>query len=222
MAPPYPSSATVTHMLCASDSGFQGIKGEVEVQDVDPWFAEESEGASLRVLGDRGLDLCQVQAAYPGHAGDLFLGVGGADVGVEPGPAGQQRVWWDLAGVDAVQGCGSCPTRVDVADQDLVLRAEVGRAAGGGVVSCPGRGRAALEVLGVGGDHGVAGGVFGGLAVLQDGNGEALADQGGADGGAAAGYQGAVGVVVEGDLGEAGHDQRVGQAEDDGQQEQGS
>src|SRR5664280_1134864 len=217
MAPPYPSSATVTHMLCASDSGFQGIKGEVEVQDVDPWFAEESDGASLGVRRDQSLDLCHAQAAYPGHAGDLFLGVGGADVGVEPGPAGQQRVWWDLAGVDAVQGCGSCPTRVDVADQDLVLRAEVGRAAGGGVVSGPGRGRAALEVLGVWYDHGVAGGVFGGLAVLQDGPGVFLADEGGAGGCTDADYQGGVGVVVEGDLGEAGHGQRVGQAQDDGQ-----
>src|SRR5664279_2414723 len=208
-------------MVVPGDSAPEGVQGQVEVQDVDAWFAEESEGASLRVLGDQGLDPSLAQAAYPGHAGDLFLGVGGADIGVEPGPAGQQRVGRDLAGVDAVQGCGGCPTRVDVADQDLVLRAQVGRPAGGRVVALPGRGRAALEVLRVGGEHGVAGGVFGGLAVLQDGNGEPLPDQGGADGGAATSEQGAVGVVVEGDLGEAGHGQRVDQAQDDGQQEQG-
>src|ERR1019366_8713397 len=199
----------------------EGIKGQVEVQDVDPWFAEEAEGASLHVLGDQGLDLCHAQAAYPGHAGDLFLGVGGADVGVETGPAGEQRIRRDLRGFDAVQGCGGGPARVDVGDQDLVLRAQVGGAAGGGVVSGPCCRGPALEVLGVWCDHGVAFGVLGGLAVLQDGNGEALPDEGGADGLAAAVYEGAVGVVAEGDLGEAGHGQGVGQAEDDGEQEQG-
>jgi len=93
-------------------SGLECVQGQVEGQDVDPWFAKESEGASLGVLGDQGLDLCLAEAAYPGHAWDLLLGVGGADVGVESGAAGQERVRGDLVGVDAVQGGGGGPTAV--------------------------------------------------------------------------------------------------------------
>src|SRR5450759_533308 len=89
------------------------VQREVEVQDVDPWLAEESERASLGVLGDQCLNLCHAQAAHSGDAGDLLLGVGGADLGVEAGPAGQQRVRGDVRRVDAVEGGGGGPTLLD-------------------------------------------------------------------------------------------------------------
>src|ERR1035437_4979976 len=203
------------------DLGLHGIQGQVEVEDVDPWIAEESERASLGVLCDQCLNLCDAQAARGGDATDLFLCVGGAEVGDAAGPAGEQRVWGDLGRVDAVEGGGGGPAVLDGGDQVFVLRAEVGCTAGRWVVSQPSRGRPALEVLWVCLDDGVALGVFGWLAVLQDGTGEPLPDEGGADGLAAANYEGAVGVVAEGDLRKAGHGQRVGQAQDDGEQEQG-
>src|ERR1019366_1456077 len=140
--------------------------------------------------------------------------------GVQAGAAGKQCVRGNLRRVDAVE-CGSGgPTLVDGGDQVLVLRAEVGGAAGRRVVSRPGRRGPALEVLWVRFDDGVAFGVLGRLAVLQDGTGEPLPDEGGPDGLGAALDEGAVGVVAEGDLGEAGHGQRVGQAEDDCEQQQ--
>src|SRR5665647_1840920 len=111
------------------------IQREVEVQDVDAWLAEESEGASLGVCGDQSLNLRHAQAPHSGDAGDLLLGVGRADLGVEAGPAGQQRVRGDLGGADAVQGGGGGPTVLDGGDQVFVLRAKVGCTAGRGVVS---------------------------------------------------------------------------------------
>src|ERR1035437_7814082 len=110
------------------------VQREVEVQDVDAWLAEESERASLGVCGDQSLNLRHAQAAYSGDAGDLLLGVGGADLGVQAGPAGQQRVRGDLRRVDAVERGGGGPAVLDGGDQDLVLRAEVRGAAGRGVV----------------------------------------------------------------------------------------
>jgi len=70
----------------------QGIQRQVEVEDVDAWFAEESKRAPLGVLGDQRTNLHLAQAPFPGDACDLLVGVRGADVGVEAGPAGQQRV----------------------------------------------------------------------------------------------------------------------------------
>jgi len=101
----------------------RGIQLQIEVEDVDVWLAEESERASLGVLGDQGLNLCHAQAPFPGDACDLLVGVRGADVGVEAGPAGQQRVRGDLRRVDAVECGGSSPTLLDGGDQVLVLRA---------------------------------------------------------------------------------------------------
>src|ERR1019366_4954459 len=111
------------------------VQREVEVQDVDAWLAEEPERTSLGVCGDQSLNLRNAQAPHSGDAGDLLLGVGRADLGVEAGPAGQQRVRGDLGGVDAVQGGGGGPAVLDGGDQVLVLRAQVGGTAGRGVVS---------------------------------------------------------------------------------------
>src|SRR5664280_1176937 len=102
------------------------VQREVEVQDVDTWLTQESKRASLGVCGDQCLNLRNAQAARAGDALDLFLGVGGADLGVQAGPAGQQRVGGDLGRVDAVEGGGGGPTVLDGGDQVLVLRAEVG------------------------------------------------------------------------------------------------
>src|SRR5665811_2226950 len=77
------------------------IQRKVEVQDVDAWLAEESERASLGVLGDQPLHPRHAQAPFPGDARDLLSGVRRADLGVEARPAGQQRVRGDLRGVDA-------------------------------------------------------------------------------------------------------------------------
>src|SRR5665647_3479508 len=73
------------------DLGLHGIQGQVEVEDVDPWIAEESERASLGVLCDQCLNLCDAQAARAGDARDLFLGVGGADVAPPRVAAGVRR-----------------------------------------------------------------------------------------------------------------------------------
>src|SRR5450759_5483009 len=173
------------------------VQREVEVQDVDAWLAEESERASLGVCGDQGLHPRHAQAAFPGDARDLLSGVRRADLGVEAGPAGQQRVRGDLRGVDAVERGGGGPAILDGGDQVLVLRAQVGGAAERRVVSGPGRGGPALEVPGVRLDDRVTLGVLGWLAVLQDGTGEPLPDEVGADGLAAALHQGTVGVVAE-------------------------
>src|ERR1035437_9020889 len=97
------------------------IQREVEVQDVDAWLAEEPEGASLGVCGDQSLNLRHAQAAHSGDAGDLLLGVGRADLGVEAGPAGQQCVRGDLGVADAVQGGGGGPPILGGGDQVLVL-----------------------------------------------------------------------------------------------------
>src|SRR5450759_2169973 len=125
----------------------RGIQRQIEVEDVDAWLAEESERAPLGVLGDQRTNLHLAQASFPGDACDLLVGVRGADVGVETGPAGQQRVWGDLRRVDAVECGGSSPTLIDGGDQVLVLRAQVRSTAGRRVVSPPGRRGPALEVL---------------------------------------------------------------------------
>jgi len=57
----------------------------------------------LRVLVDQRPDLCLAQPACQRYAGDLLLGVGGADVGVQAGAAGEQRVWRDPLGGDAIE-----------------------------------------------------------------------------------------------------------------------
>ena len=90
-------------LACRRSLGRERVQGEVELEDVDARLAEEPERASLGVLVDQRPDLRLAQAAFPGDAGDLLAGVGGADVRVEAGPAGQQGVRGTCAGCDAVE-----------------------------------------------------------------------------------------------------------------------
>src|SRR5674476_370595 len=49
------------------------VQREVEVQDVDAWLTQESERASLGVLGDQPLHPRHAQAAHSGDTHDLLL-----------------------------------------------------------------------------------------------------------------------------------------------------
>ena len=81
-------------------------RAPVELEDVDAWLAEESSRAALRVLGDQRPNLGLAQATLARDLDDLLLGVRRADVWVETGPAGEQRVRWDLRRADALElGC---------------------------------------------------------------------------------------------------------------------
>ena len=55
------------------------------------------------------------EAALAGDAGDLLRGVLGADVRVETGAAGQQRVGRDLAGGGAVEAAAAARRRCAIA-----------------------------------------------------------------------------------------------------------
>ena len=71
------------------------------------------EDPALGVLGHQGSDLGHVEAALPGHPGDLLLGVRRADVRVEPRAAGQQRVRGNPGRRDAVERGGRGPALPD-------------------------------------------------------------------------------------------------------------
>ena len=60
-------------------------EGQVEVEDVDPGFAEQAELAGCGVGGDELADGGLGEVALLGYAGDLVGGGGGGDVGVEAG-----------------------------------------------------------------------------------------------------------------------------------------
>jgi hypothetical protein len=62
---------------------FEGIQGEVKLQDVDPRLAQEPELATLHMLLDESADGVFGEAAGLGHAPDLIERGGRADVGIK-------------------------------------------------------------------------------------------------------------------------------------------
>ena len=145
--------------------------------------------------------------------GDVPGGVAGAGHREHGARAAGRAV--GAAPVHALQPADGPAARADLGQQaravravDDVLGPEVARAGRRRVVAVARRGRAALEVL---------------LERVAAGVGERLADERAADRPSVQGDVGAVGVVLQaGDLGDREHGQRVGDAEQDGQHEQGA
>ena len=86
-------------------SGREGpVQGEVQQQDVDPVLTEEPEGPVARCsCRSRSVVRRPPGRRAPRHPRDLQVGVGRADVRVEPGAAGQERVGRHLTRLAVVE-----------------------------------------------------------------------------------------------------------------------
>jgi len=62
------------------------VQCKIQVENVNARLTQESELAALGVGGDDLPDRIRTGAASGSHTGDLGLGGGGADVGIEPAP----------------------------------------------------------------------------------------------------------------------------------------
>src|SRR6187549_2424455 len=91
--------------------------GEVQAGDVDPWLTQEGQYATVGGRRDELADLCLRQAGDPGDPGDLQVGVGGADVRVDPGAGRGHRVGRYGLGRDALPGGDRGPALLDLAEQ---------------------------------------------------------------------------------------------------------
>jgi len=76
----------------------EGVEGEVEVEGVDAGFAEEAELALGGVVVDEVDEGGFGEVAGVGDAGDLVVGRGGRDVGIEAGAGGGDEVDGDGRG----------------------------------------------------------------------------------------------------------------------------
>ena len=157
---------------------------------------EEAEAATFGVPVDELAHLLGADAALSGHPVDLLFGVPEADVGVEPGPAGEQGVGSDIGGAGAIELRRSGSPLLDRRHQVRVLRPQVGRRRRERIIAVTRCRGPALEVL----RHAV----------------ERLADQRGPDDLAVLFHQGTVGTSRKHDLGETGQNQGVGEPEKHG------
>ena len=104
----------------------QVVERQVEVEDVDPGFAEDAQLAGRRLLGDELSDLVFRQVAGLGDARDLEVSRIGSDVWIEPGAGCCDKVYGDrTAGIllrELIDGA------LDAGHQRLVGLGQVGRA----------------------------------------------------------------------------------------------
>ena len=168
------------------------VEGEVQVEDIDAWFAEETELARGGVGVDEVSEGGFREVAGLGYARDLVVGGGRGNVGVEAAGGGGDEVYGDW-GFRGVLGGGY--TGLDAVDEGLAGGGEVGAAGRGGVVAGAGGGGAAVEV-------GVAG--------------EGLADEVGADDVSVAREEFAVGLLGEEEVVDARDQEGVADAQEDG------
>ncbi len=189
----------------------RSLEREVEPQDVHAGLADEAQGAALGVLLDQFLDRGHGQVVLHGDPVDLEFGVGRGDVGVQAGAGGGDGVRGHLGRLDGVAGHGVVLHHgglglLDLPEQHLAVRGEVGRAGDGQPV--PGVDRVLPEAV-----RGAWLEVPEAVALL--------ADQGRA-GDLAVGLDlRAVRLVVEESLGDAGDDERVEDAGQQGQCQEG-
>src|SRR5688572_4317072 len=110
MSPPDLVGTEITFALlrvCRARRLVDPVQGKVEQEDVHVRLTEEAQHASSGVLLDELSQLLGVEPPSVCDALGLLCGVLGADVRVEPGPAGEQSVRRDPPAVDAVE-LGGC------------------------------------------------------------------------------------------------------------------
>jgi hypothetical protein len=191
------------------------VEGEVERQHRHPRLAEEAQLPAGGVLGDEAAHPLLAQAALAGHARDLQVGVGRADVRVQAAGRSRDRVdrhggiWCEpiVGAISLGQLAQPGEGLVDVGRGRIVLRAvaelrtggaQVRAAGGGPVIALPGRRGARVEI---------------GRPV------EVLADQLGADDDLVADDETPAGLAREEKPGQGGQRDREDHAAQEGQHE---